>query len=146
MKVYLLKDIERVGFAGEIIKVKSGYAQNYLFPNKLAILITDANEAEYLAKAKSFKNRKEAVATKTSMLAEKIKSLKFTIKRKMHEEKLYGSINSSDVIGLLENEGIKVAKNQVIFDKPIKSQGSYDVTIKLSNQLQPKLTLKVVPE
>ncbi len=146
MRVYLLKDVEKVGFAGEIIKVKEGFAQNFLFPKKLAVEVTPENEKVYIQKIKTVENRKEAVATKTSMLAEKIKSLKFTIKRKMSEDKLYGSISTGDVTELLETEGIKVSKNQVIFDKPIKTQGIYEVTIKLSNQLQPKLTLKISPE
>jgi len=147
MKVYLLKDIENVGISGEIINVKEGYAANFLFPKKLAIEITKANHDFYAKKAKTIENRKEAISEKSSMLSEKIKSLKFTIKRKMHDgDKLYASISPSEIADLLAAESIKVAKNQIILDKPIKTQGTFEITVKLSNQLQPKLTLKVVPE
>jgi large subunit ribosomal protein L9 len=147
MKVFLLKDVEKVGLSGEIVKAKEGFALNYLIPKKLAIIVTPGNEGSFKKRVKVVEHRKEVVATKTSMLAEKIKSLKLTLKRKMHdEEKLYGSIGFSDIVDLLAIEGIKVAKNQVLLDKQIKSTGTYDITIKLSNQLQPKFTLKVVPE
>lgn len=146
MKVFLLKDVDKIGIEGEIIKVKEGFAINYLLPQKLAVVITDKNEANYLKKVKSIENRKEAISTKTSMLAEKIKALKLTIKRKMHEDKLYGSISPIEIVELLENEGVKVAKSQIEFDKVIKQQGNYEVTIKLSNQLQPKFALRVVAE
>jgi len=147
MKVFLLKDVEKVGFAGEIIKVKEGFAFNYLVPQKLGVVVTPQNEKFYLKQLKSVENRKEAISTKTSMLAEKIKSLKLVIKRKMHDDdKLYASISPSDVADLLSAEGIKVSKAQVVFEKPIKTQGTFDVIIKLSNQLQPKLVLKVTSE
>ena len=147
MKVYLLKDIENVGFAGEIIKIKEGYATNYLLPKKLAVVITSGNEDFYLKKAKTITGRTEALSSKTSMLAEKIKSIKLVIKRKMHDgDKLYGSISPVEIVELLAQESIKISKGQVVFDKPIKSQGTFDVTIKLSNQLQPKLTVKIVPD
>ncbi len=147
MKVFLLKDVEKVGLAGEIINVKDGFAANFLVPKKLCIIITPENESTFKQKAKTVVHRKEVVASKTSMLAEKIKSLSLNIKRKMHDDdRLYGSVGASDIVDLLEAEGIRVAKNQVIVDKAIKSKGTYDVVIKLSNQLQPSFKLKVQPE
>lgn len=144
IRVYLTKDIDKVGFAGEIIKVKEGYATNFIIPNKLGILVTAQNEASLLKKLKTVENRKEAVKTKTSMLAEKIKSLKLTYKTKTHDgNKLYGAVSASDVMDLLKTEGIVVAKNQVIFDKSIKNTGTFEVIVKLSNQLQPTFQLKV---
>ena len=75
MKVYLLKDIERVGIVGEVIQVGNGYARNYLIPRKLAVEITPQNSKFYEGRVKKVEHRKEVVASKTSMLAEKIKSL-----------------------------------------------------------------------
>jgi|SRR5579859_5966763 len=150
MKVFLLKDVEKVGMAGEIVKVSDGFATNFIFPRKLGVQVTAENEASFKNKIRSIENRKEAVATATSMLAEKIKGLKLTLKKKIHVEdnkqtaKLYGSVNPSEVVDLLAGQGVTVAKNQVIFDKTIKETGSYEITIKLSSKLQPKLALKVV--
>ena len=147
MKVFLLQDVEKIGFAGEIIKVKEGFAFNFLVPQKFAVVITPANEAFYVKQLKSVENRKEAISTKTSILAEKIKALKLVIKRKMHDDnKLYAAISPSDIVDLLEKEGVKVSKAQIVFDKPIKTQGTYEVTVKLSNQLQPKLVVKITAD
>jgi len=147
MKVYLLKDIEKVGMSGEIIKVKTGFAANFLIPKKLAVIITAKNEAFYKTKEKNIGHRKEIIESKSSMLAEKIKSLVLTIKRKTHDDgRLYGSVNGSEIAEQLAKNGINVAKNQVEFGKSIKATGTHKVTIKLSSKLQPKLTLKVVSE
>lgn len=147
MKVFLLKDVERIGLAGEIIKVAEGYAANFLIPKKLAVEITPANEKMYQAKIKVVEHRKEVVATKTSMLAEKIAAVKLTLKRKMHDDgKLYGAVGANEVVDLLAEKGFGVGKSQVDFDKSIKEKGTYQVTIKLSSKLQPKITLTIVPE
>ncbi|MCL4380349.1 50S ribosomal protein L9 [Candidatus Dependentiae bacterium] len=145
MKVFLKQDVEKIGIAGEIITVSDGYGKNFLLPRALAVEITADNEQFYRARQKTVANRQEAVATKTSMLAEKIKGLKLTIARKMHDgEKLYGSIAEGEIVDLLAQEGISIGKSQVLFEKAIKSKGVYPVTIKLSNSLQPQLQLKVI--
>ena len=147
MKVYLLKDIEKIGLVGEVLKVKDGFAQNFLIPQKLALEVTPANEHMYAKKAIEVKNRKQVIETKTSILAQKIGTLKLIIKRKSHDsQKLYGSIGEQEVADLLALEGVKVSKAQILFDKSIKELGSYDITVKLSNSLKPKCVLKVVAE
>lgn len=147
MKVFLLKDIEKVGMAGEIIKVAEGYGSNFLIPRKLAIEVTPQNEASFQKKITLIEKRQEAIATQTSMLAEKIKSIKLLLKRKTHDDgRLYGSINPTEIVELLAQKGVSVAKNQIEFGKAIKSAGTYDVTIKLSSKLQPALKLQIVPE
>lgn len=147
MKVYLFKDIEKIGMAGEIVKVKPGFASNFLVPKKLGIVITPSNESFYKSKVKNVEHRKEVLSSKTSMLAEKIKQLILTLKRKTHDDgRLYGAINGSEIADLLAKEGISIAKNQVEFGKSVKSTGNYKVTIKLSSKLQPQLTLKVISE
>lgn len=147
MKVFLLKDVAKVGIAGEVLKVADGYADNYLLPKKLAVKITPANEKFYAKHTKTVEKRKDAIASKTSMLAEKIKALTLTIKHKSHDDgKLYGSINESEIVDLLAKEGVSISKSQVLFDKSIKEKGLYKVTIKLSSTLKPQVSLKVVPE
>lgn len=153
MKVFLKQDIPGVGMAGEIIKTSEGYARNYLIPRNMAIEVTSKNEASLLNKVKTIEHRKEVVASKTSMLAEKIKSTQIVLKRKVHGDgksadgkKLFGSISSAEIADSLVKYGISISKNQVEIDKSIKSVGVHSVTIKLSSTLQPSLTVKVVPE
>lgn len=147
MKVFLLKDVEKIGMAGEIINVKDGFADNYLLPQKLAVRVTSENETSFQKKVKTIEHRKEVIASKTSLLAEKIKSLSLTLARKMHNEgKLYGSISEIEIVDALAHHGIPVSKSQVLFDKSIKEKGMYKVTIKLSSSLKPQVTVKIVPE
>lgn len=147
MRVFLLKDIEKVGMAGEIIKTAEGYARNFLIPNKLGVEVTQANEASLSNRIKVVEHRKEVVATKSSMLAEKIKSLDLVLKRKVHDGgKLYGAVSSGEIVDLLATKGIGISKSQVIFDKSVKAKGKHTLTIKLTSQLQPTVTLTIVPE
>jgi len=147
MKIYLLTDIERVGIAGEIINVKNGYARNFIFPQKMGVEVTPTNEPFYISKAKSVEERKAVIATKTSILAEKISGLTLKISHKAHDDgKLYGAISASEIMDLLAKADVTVAKNQIIMDKSIKEVGLFEVTIKLSNKLQPKIKLKVSAE
>jgi large subunit ribosomal protein L9 len=147
MRVFLRKDVERVGLAGEIIKVTDGFAMNYLIPQGLGIIVTEKNESQFKNRAKVIEHRKEVLSSQTSMRAEKIKSTELVLKRKIHDDnKLYGSISAGEVVDLLAAKGISVSKSQVHFDKSIKESGNHLVTIKLSSKLQPQLTLKIVPE
>lgn len=147
VRVFLLKDVEKLGMAKEIVKVSEGYAQNFLLPRKLATEVTDKNESFFKQRERVVEKRKEVIQGKTSMLAEKIKSLKLTLKRKLHGDgKLYGSVNPTEIADLLATHGVSVAKNQIEVDKAIKSKGSYEVTVKLSTRLQPKVTLNVISE
>ncbi len=147
MRVFLLKDVEKVGIAGEIIKTTEGFARNYLIPKKLAVEVTAKNEAQFVNRVKTVEHRKEAVATKTSMLAEKIKGTEVVLKRKIHDtDQLYGSISPKEIAEELAKQGISIANNQVIMDKSIKTKGTHSVVIKLSSSLQPSLKVKIVPE
>ena len=144
MKVYLLKTIEKVGIAGEVIKVKDGYARNFLFPQRAAIEVTKKNEAFYAAKAKQIENRKEIIASETSALSEQVKDLKITLKKKIHDDdRLYAAVNATEIVEALAEKDIKISKNQVKFGKSIKTKGTHKVTIKLTAKLQPELTVQV---
>jgi large subunit ribosomal protein L9 len=147
MRIFLKKDIAKVGMAGEIIKVSDGYARNFLFPKDLAVEITPQNEQFYQKQLKEVEHRKEVISSQTSMLGERISSIILKLKRKMHDDgKLYGAINQSEIVDALANEGISVSKNQVLFGKSIKNKGTHEATIKLTSRLQPRIKIVVLPE
>ncbi|MCA9769924.1 50S ribosomal protein L9 [Candidatus Dependentiae bacterium] len=153
MKVFLLKDIPSVGMAGEIVKVKPGYATNFLLPRKLGVEITKKNESIFAERQKVIEHRSEVIATETSMLAEKIKALTLILREKVHgdgdnegKQKLYGAISASEIVDALATKGIRISKSQVEFSKSIKTTGTFEVTIKLSSRLKPKVTIKVMSE
>lgn len=147
MKVFLCKDIPKIGFQGEIITVNEGYARNFLIPKKLGIEVTEKNKKFYESKIKSVENRKQAVATETSMLAEKINSMTLTVTSKMHDDgKLYGAINPSKIVSVLQEKGVQISKNQIKINKAIKTKGLHKIPIKLTSRLIPELTIHIVPE
>jgi large subunit ribosomal protein L9 len=147
LRVFLLKDVEKVGIAGEIIKAAEGFARNYLIPQKLAVEVTPKNESSFAHRVKTIEHRKEVVESKTSMLAEKIKGTELVIKRKIHDnDQLYGALSAREIVDELSQHGISVSNSQVIMDKSIKTRGAHSITIKLSSKLQPTLKIKIVPE
>jgi large subunit ribosomal protein L9 len=145
MKVFLLENIAKVGLKHEIIKVTDGYAQNFLFPKKLALQITPANEKLYTNKSRQIENRASVIESVSSLLADQISQLKLKLKKKMHDDdKLYAAISQHEIVDLLKEHNVTVSKSQVIFDKAIKSKGSFEVTIKLSSKIQPKLQVQII--
>ena len=148
MRVFLLKDVDRVGIAGEIIKTTEGFARNYLIPKKLAVEVTDKNEASFINRVKVVENRKEVVATKTSMLAEKFNGIQVILTKKIHDaNQLYGSVSAKEIADELAlQHAIKISNSQIIIEKSIKTKGLHSVTIKLSKTLLPTLQVKIVPE
>ena len=147
MEVYLRKDVEKIGLAGEIIKVGDGFARNFLIPQGLAVEITSHNKSQYVSKIRKVENSKEVIASQTSMFAEKLSTVAVVLKRKMHDDgQLYGSINASEVVDALAAKGISITKSQVEFDKSIKSKGAFKVYIKLTTKLRPSITVTIIPE
>ncbi|MBL4576201.1 MAG: 50S ribosomal protein L9 [Opitutaceae bacterium] len=145
MNVFLLKDILQVGLKNEIIKVSNGYAKNFLFPNRLAIEVTSSNEKFYTAKSRKVENRAAAIESTSSILGDQIAKLSLKLKKKMHDNnKLYASINASEIVDLLKLSNVSISKSQVVFDKSIKEKGTFTVTIKLSSKIQPQFTLQVI--
>lgn len=148
MKVFLLKDIEKIGMAGEIIKVSDGYGANFIIPRKLGVEVTAHNEGFYKNRVKNVEHRKEIISSKTSMLAEKINGTRVTIKRKMHDNgKLYGALSQHEIVDALAEKGITISKSQVDFGKKsIKEKGEHKVDIRLSSKLIPTVTVNVAAE
>jgi large subunit ribosomal protein L9 len=145
MNVFLLKDIVQVGLKNEIIKVSDGYAKNYLFPNKMAVEVTKANEHLYQDKARKIERRAEIIESTSSVLGDQISRLNLKLKKKMHDgEKLYAAIAQKEIVDLLKEQNISISKSQVVFDKAIKTKGTFEITIKLSSKIQPKFTLQII--
>lgn len=145
MNVFLLKDIVQVGLKNEIIKVSDGYAMNFLFPKKLAVEVTKANEHLYKEKARKVENRAAIIESTSSVLGDQISQLNLKLKKKMHDtDKLYAAVAQNEIVDLLKENNISISKSQVIFDKAIKSKGTFEVTIKLSSKIQPKFKLQVI--
>jgi large subunit ribosomal protein L9 len=145
MEVILNQDMDKLGKAGSIVKVKDGFARNFLIPKGLALPKTDTN----LNKIEQDKQKKllqiEKAKRESEKLKERLENLSLTIPVLTQEEdKLYGSITPVDIAGILKEEGIDVDKNSIILDDPIKSLGIYEVLIKLHPEVSAKIKLWVV--
>ncbi|MDR1811460.1 MAG: 50S ribosomal protein L9 [Candidatus Fibromonas sp.] len=132
MEIILKADVSHLGKMLDIVRVKNGYARNYLFPRNLAV--PASKEAKYsLEKNRAAMEalfRKELAASED--VAVKISATQLTIERSVVEnERLYGSVSSSDIATALKGLGFNVAKRQVILHEPIKQLGNYSVPVKV---------------
>lgn len=147
MEIILRADVQHLGKVGEVVKVKDGYARNYLLPKGLAYPATDANkkkiafEGERLAKQRAAE--KSAAESEATRLAE----VHLTFAAKVgEEEKLYGSITASDIQRKLEELGIHVDKRKVDLSEPIRELGEFKVGIKIHPEVRPEVHVTVVKE
>ncbi|MBP1927010.1 large subunit ribosomal protein L9 [Sedimentibacter acidaminivorans] len=141
MKVILLEDVKNVGKKGALINAKDGYANNFLFPKKLAIEATPAN-LKKLENAKRKQEEKEAeIFEEAKKLEEELMKVAIVIKTKAGENgKLFGSITTKEIAEQLEEKsGISIDKRKFELDDTIKSVGEYSVRIKL----HPKVVAKI---
>ncbi len=143
----MLKDLEKVGMAGQMVKVKEGFARNYLIPKGFAKKV-NPKEENFLNKISKVKNiKKEAIASKIGMLGEKIKNIHVTIKKRVHDNgKLYGSVSADEIVSALKDKAIVISKKQVEIEKNIRTIGEHKVVIRLNSQVKPELTIKVVED
>lgn len=147
MRVYLLKDVENIGMAGDIKNVADGYAANFLIPRKLARKIEENETTFFAGKERKVQVDAAVLNSKIAILAERLKSTNVSIKRRAHDNgKLYGSIGADDIVELLKGKEISINRKQVEFDKAVKAVGEHKVAIRLSAKFRPELTLKVVGE
>lgn len=145
MKVILKEDIQRLGKCGDVLKVKDGYALNYLLPRNLAIPATKGNlrSIEELTRQKRFRDEKRKKG------AEKLKSdiekISITAEVKVGEEdRVFGSVTSQDIADLLKDKGFVIDKRKIELEEPIKALGVYTVPIKIQTDLVANLKLWVV--
>lgn len=145
MEVILKQDVDKIGRAGQVVKLKDGFARNFLIPNGLAVPMNSANlkklEQEKQKKAQeSEKIRKEAEAAKT-----KLAGFSLTIPVLTHEEdKLYASIGALDISRLLKDEGFDIDKGLIALEEPIKSLGIYEIPVNLHPEVSATIKVWIV--
>ena len=145
MEVILTKDVERMGSKGKVVKVKDGFARNFLFPNNLAVPMTPANlkklEQQKAAKALELEKKKK----EAEILRQKLVALSLTIPvLSQEEDKIYGSIGTQDICRALQEEGFEIDKSLVILDETIKRLGIYEIPIKLHPEIEAKIKIWIV--
>ena len=144
MQIYLLKDLKGHGKAGEIVNLNDGYAKNFVLKNKIGKPVDNAVLTEMKAKADSlaFKSQTEIAAIKAQI--EQLKQTPVTLHCKVGaNQKLFGSITATEISAALAEKGIAIDKHLIVIAEPIKTTGSYNVTVKYSHQLTGTITVNV---
>jgi large subunit ribosomal protein L9 len=147
MKVILKQDVDKLGKAGDVVRVATGYGRNYLIPKKIAVEATPGNlkvtDIERLAAARRDQRDKEGAA----LLAKEIVKLQITIRKKVGEGGiLYGSVTALDIADSLAAHKIEVDKRKIQLDEPIKSIGDYQVPIRLHREVTVPVRIAVEEE
>jgi large subunit ribosomal protein L9 len=147
MEVILREHVDHLGKRGEIVKVASGYARNFLLPRKLALAVTEANKRQVereraSAEAREMEDRNQAQAVATRM-----EQIEVVIARRAGEgEMLYGSVTSADIADSLAAQGFEVDKRKIQLGDPIRSISETTVPVKLHRDVIANVKVKVVPQ
>ena len=145
MEVILLKDMEKLGYANDIVNVKPGYANNYLIPQGYAKAAT-ASAKKVLAENLKQQAHKEAkLIADAEALAAKLAEIALTITAKAEEGRIFGSVTAANVAEALNEKGIAVDRKSISVD-PVKTIGAYEAAVKLYKGISATVKFEVVAE
>jgi large subunit ribosomal protein L9 len=147
MKVILKEDVQNLGQQGDVVEVKSGYARNYLMPQKLAILFTK-QQKKSIDEAHRVEERKlEREKDQLESVLKQVEDLSLSLKMQSEEDsKLFGSVTKLNIVKLLEENGITIDKKYVDLSSPIKTLGEHKVNIVFTKEMSASFTLTVEKE
>ncbi len=144
MEVILLERIARLGQMGDTVKVKDGFARNFLLPKGKALRANEANKKKFEGQRAQLEARNLERKSEAQAIAEKLDGTSFIVVRSAGETgQLYGSVSTRDIADFLAAEGFNVARNQVELNHPIKTIGLTNVAIALHPEVEVTITLNV---
>ena len=147
MKVILLKDIETLGSAGEVVEVKNGYGRNFLIPRNEALVATAANMAQFESRRKQQETLSERDRRAAEALAKKLEAESITAQVKVGEEdRLFGSVTAQNIAELLDEKGYEIDRRAIQLEDPIRELGVYSVEVRLHPEVVIAVKLWVVKE
>lgn len=145
MEIILIKDVENLGYANDIVNVRPGYANNYLIPNGLARVATDSAKKVLAENLKQRAHKDAKILADAQALAEKLANLPLSFTVKAEDGKIFGSVTSADVAEALAAKGIEVDRKNISVE-PIKTVGEYKATVKLHREVKAEVSLSVAAE
>ena len=147
MKVILLKDIESLGSAGEVVEVKNGYGRNFLIPRNEALIASAANMAQFESRRKQQETLAERDRRAAEVLAKKLEAESITAQVKVGEEdRLFGSVTAQHIAELLDEKGYEIGRRAIHLEDPIRELGVYNVEVRLHPEVATVVKLWVVKE
>ena len=147
MKIILTKDVNNLGSVGDVVTVKSGYARNFLFPNKLAILFSEKQHNAVKVASQLEERKLERKKDDLIEVIGQIKVLELSMKMKSEDgEKLFGSVTKQDLSDLLKENGIEVDKKFINLDNPIKTLGNHEVEVVFTKDVSGSFSILIEKE
>ena len=147
MEVILKEDIPNVGKMGEVVRVRDGYARNYLLPRGLVLVANKKNLKTYEHQKRVVESQKARVQKHANTLSDKLKDVALVIPARAGEEgRLFGSVTNMDIEKALKAQGVEVERRKIHLAEPIKALGEYEVPIRLTADVQANIKVSVVPE
>ena len=145
MRVVFLQDVPDIAKTGEIKEVADGYARNFLFPKELALLASSSAASTVETKVKAKAKEQGKLRTQLIEIADKLEGKEITLKAQVGaNERLYGSITSADIAAELESTaGLAIDKKKIELPEAIRQLGSYEVTVRLAQDITPKINVTV---
>jgi large subunit ribosomal protein L9 len=147
MKVILRETINSLGIIGSEVDVANGYARNYLLPQEKAVLATPQNRRKMENERAKFEVQIAKERKVAEEMAQKLEGVVCKVSAKVSDEdRLYGSITVRDIIDALATQDIVVEKRMILLKEPIKTVGSFKIPIRVYNEVEPEITVEVIPE
>ena len=145
MDVILLQDVQALGTAGDIVKVKPGYARNYLFPRGFALRSSKRNRAVVEEKKRNIEMSSKRIEQANMSLVNKISKIELTFEMQVgDEEKMFGAVTTKDIQTALEEKGISIERSALMLDESIKALGIYHIPINLADELTAEIKIYVI--
>jgi large subunit ribosomal protein L9 len=144
MEVILLERVARLGQMGDVVRVKDGFARNFLLPRGKALRATAQNRSRFESMRSDLEARSLTLKGEASGVADKLNGQRFTVLRQASEAgQLFGSVSPRDLVGLLAEAGYEVNRNQIALNAPIKSIGQHNVPISLHPEIETSIIVIV---
>ncbi|HEY6947579.1 MAG TPA: 50S ribosomal protein L9 [Gemmatimonadales bacterium] len=147
MEVILREDVKSLGKAGELVRVRPGYARNFLLPKGLAYEASEGNKKRIAAETRARTTRLEAEKGEAQAFAARLAAVTVTLTGKAGEEgRLFGSVTAQDIADGLAQQGIQVDRRRIELEHPIKLLGFHTVTVRLHPEVHAEVRVQVVAE
>jgi len=139
--------VEKLGARGQLVKVASGYARNFLLPKRLAVPATDANKKIVEQERQAHLRREAKLVADAAELGKMLANVSITIAQKAGEnDQLFGSVTSKDIAEALEKQGYTIDRRKVALEEPVKTLGEFKIPLRLHREVITEITLHVVKE
>jgi large subunit ribosomal protein L9 len=144
LQIILSEDVPNLGHPGDVVRVRAGYARNYLLPRKLAVEANPRNLREFEHQKRLALLKREALQGQAISLKEKIEALALTLTARTGEEgKLFGSITNLDLERALREKGFEIDRRRILLAEPVKQLGEYRVAVRLQPEIEAALKFTV---